>query len=72
MADSKKSSKPKVKITVNRNWCKPCGICIAFCPTGVFVADSFGRPVVKHPEKCIKCMLCVIRCPDFAIEVEDE
>lgn len=64
--------KPPVKITVNEKWCKKCGICIAFCPKAVFTSDDFGKPLVTHPESCIQCMLCEIRCPDFAIEVEEK
>ena len=70
--DSDRTKKPNFKVTVNEVWCKKCGICIAFCPKGVFVADEFGLPLVKFPEKCIGCMLCVIRCPDLAIEVEKQ
>lgn len=68
--NSNKSNAPVVKVTVNEKWCKKCGICIAFCPKEVFEADEFGLSVVKHPERCIRCMLCVIRCPDFAVDVE--
>lgn len=67
----KTAPKTGAKVTVNEKWCKKCGICIAFCPKGVFVPDDFGKPIVKFPEQCIKCMLCVVRCPDFAVEVED-
>jgi 2-oxoglutarate ferredoxin oxidoreductase subunit delta len=66
------TQKKPVKITINEKWCKKCGICVAFCPQGVFTADEFGMPIVSYPEKCIKCMLCVIRCPDFAIDVVEE
>ncbi len=58
------------KVIINEAWCKRCGICTAFCPTGVFVEDEFSMPTVKSSERCIKCMLCVIRCPDFAIKIE--
>lgn len=58
------------KVILNEKWCKRCGICVAFCPKGVFISDDFGLPIVKYPERCIKCMLCVVRCPDFALEVE--
>lgn len=68
-AENKK--KKIVKVTIHEEWCKKCGICDKFCPTGVFVSDEFGMPSVKFPEKCIKCMLCVVRCPDFCIEVEE-
>jgi len=63
-------NKSPAKVSINEKWCKKCGICAAFCPRGVFVSDDFGLPIVKYPEKCIKCMLCVMRCPDFAVEVE--
>ena len=46
-----------------------CGICIEFCPQGVFVANGQGRPVIAHPEKCTACDWCVTHCPDMAITV---
>ena len=70
-AKSDSKNKAPAKITINGKWCKKCGICVAFCPTGVFISDDFGMPIVKHAEKCIRCMLCVIRCPDFAVEVTE-
>ena len=69
--DKINTKKALYKITINEKWCKKCGICIAFCPKMVFVADDFGLPVVKDGQNCIKCMLCEIRCPDFAVEVKD-
>ena len=63
---------PKKKaseIRVNDAWCKRCGICIAFCPTRVLQADSRGVPRVANLEACTVCLLCELRCPDFAIEV---
>lgn len=71
MPDEKNNVKGEIKITINKKWCKKCGICSAFCPKEVFTCDDFGDPTVKYPQKCIKCMLCVVRCPDFAIEVEE-
>lgn len=70
MNSNKAKNEQTAKVEVNAQWCKRCGICIAFCPRGVFVADDYGLPIVKYPENCIKCMLCVVRCPDFAVEVE--
>lgn len=74
MAENKDKLNHKThpKVTINEKWCKKCGICGAFCPRGVFVTDDFGKPIAKYSQNCIKCMLCVIRCPDFAIEVEEE
>lgn len=64
--------KHSVDITIDEKRCKNCGICIAFCTKGVFIADDFGKPIIKNSENCVKCMLCVIRCPDFAIDVKDK
>ena len=63
------AKKETVEITINHKWCKGCGICIAFCPRNVFETDPQGHPEIIDKNKCIKCMLCVERCPDFAIEV---
>ena len=59
-----------VKISVRREWCKSCGICIEFCPKDVLVPDGQGKPIPENIDACIKCGLCELRCPDFAITVE--
>ncbi len=50
-------------------WCKGCGICVAFCPKQVLVMGKDQKAHVAHPEKCIRCFLCARRCPDLAITV---
>ena len=57
------------EISVNEEWCKACGICIHYCPKNVLVADDQGHPVAEKIDDCIQCMLCELRCPDFAIRV---
>ncbi len=69
MAEAKKK-KEGPKIDIFKAWCKGCGICVAFCPTGALAKDETGYPYVKDVEKCINCGWCEIRCPDFAITVE--
>lgn len=59
------------KISINDKACKRCGICIAFCPKEVF-ASEHGKPVVANLDACIKCKLCELRCPDYAIVVGGE
>jgi len=49
------------------NWCKKCGICVSFCPTGTLARKADGTPYVKNPDKCIHCETCDRLCPDFAI-----
>ncbi|MCX7920189.1 MAG: 4Fe-4S binding protein [bacterium] len=64
--------KKKYSITLNYDWCKACGICIAFCPTKVYDTENLtGKPIIARPADCIGCMLCELRCPDFAIEVDE-
>jgi 2-oxoglutarate ferredoxin oxidoreductase subunit delta len=66
-------AKPRTKILIDEEWCKACGICIEFCPKGILVPTGLeGKPTVTDPSLCIKCMLCEVRCPDFAIRVRSE
>lgn len=57
------------RITINTALCKKCGICIEFCPKGVLIKQLDGTPKAEYIDKCIECKLCVLRCPDFAIEL---
>jgi 2-oxoglutarate ferredoxin oxidoreductase subunit delta len=68
MADTK-VKKDKAKIEIFPTWCKSCGICVAFCPSGALAKDEAGNPFVKDAGKCIGCGWCELRCPDFAISV---
>jgi 2-oxoglutarate ferredoxin oxidoreductase subunit delta len=73
---AKVKAAPKKKRAYNMNvysaWCKACGICIEFCPTGVLGRDKENKSTPLDPTKCIGCMQCVLRCPDFAITVEEK
>lgn len=66
---AKQKEKDLLKVNVYKDWCKSCGICSAFCPTGAISRDEAGYPQID-PEKCITCGMCEMRCPDFAISVE--
>jgi 2-oxoglutarate ferredoxin oxidoreductase subunit delta len=59
----------KRELSINREWCKGCGICVAFCPKEVLVLDKEGKACWAHPEKCKNCGLCELRCPDVAVEL---
>lgn len=58
-------------IHVFPDWCKGCGICVAFCPKQVLEMKG-QKAYVAHPERCVRCYLCARRCPDFAIGIADE
>ena len=63
-------AKPTLKEhQINREWCKGCGICVAFCPTNVLELDTQDKAVAVRLEDCIACGLCEYRCPDLAITV---
>jgi len=55
-------------ITIKKEWCKGCEICVEFCPTDVLAMNGAYAEVVNL-EACTACGLCEIRCPDFAITV---
>jgi len=68
MVNKKKAS----EITINAEWCKGCGICVAFCPKHVLELNQREKSEVVRLEDCIACRLCELRCPDLAIAVETE
>lgn len=67
-----------VRVIVKPERCKGCEICVDFCPSKIIVrSEEYNvlgyKPVkVLAQEKCIKCRLCEMLCPDFAIYVLDE
>jgi len=69
LTEEQPARKEPAVIKVNIEWCKGCEICVAFCPEDVLEMEG-GKVKVARPEECIKCMLCELRCPDFAITVE--
>ena len=58
-----------LKVLIER--CKGCGICVEFCPKKVLELSELEKVVVAREQDCIKCKQCEMRCPDFAIFVEN-
>ena len=64
-------------IYLNEEFCKGCFLCINVCPKKVYTpSDVINHKGVKVPlfdvDKCIKCRLCTLMCPDQAIDIEDD
>lgn len=63
------------KITIEREKCKGCRLCIAFCPKGAIIPEEKlnqrgARPVKFKPgAECAGCTFCALICPDGCIEV---
>ncbi|MDD2462974.1 MAG: 4Fe-4S dicluster domain-containing protein [Desulfobulbus sp.] len=70
-AEKKASAKKHFDVAFYHDWCKVCGICMAFCPKKIILADKVGKPMVEEPDNCIGCRFCEIHCPDFAITVNE-
>lgn len=56
-------------IVTKKKYCKGCNICVTFCPKNVLSLDRLGKVYVSHPDDCIGCGQCELRCPDFAIRI---
>lgn len=56
-----------IEVKIKRDWCKGCGICVAFCPKKVLGLDQQMKVQMLDRENCIKCGQCEMRCPDYAI-----
>ena len=62
-------------IEIDRELCKGCQICMAFCPKNVIsLSDKLNiagyLPVLLNDSNnCTGCTICAIVCPEVAIEV---
>ena len=52
-----------VKVTINENLCKGCGLCVKLN------AKGYHPSVVANPEACIGCASCARTCPDVVISI---
>ena len=70
------------KITIDRERCKGCYLCIEVCPKKrIFVSDLLNQQGYYPAEfnendrganRCTACAMCATVCPDIAIEVYRE
>ncbi len=55
-------------VSIRAQWCKGCGICVAFCPKKALRLEN--EKAVHNPELCILCGMCELYCPDLAVTVD--
>ena len=64
------------KISINRDMCKECGLCVFFCPDKALEFEHEFNPKGYHPVKwkgaCSFCGRCCIVCPDSVMEIIEE
>jgi 2-oxoglutarate ferredoxin oxidoreductase subunit delta len=69
------AAKAKVKIVVDEDWCKGCGLCVAFCPRHAMdlvehMNDRGFHPArLARPEDCGGCGQCATMCPDSCLRI---
>jgi 2-oxoglutarate ferredoxin oxidoreductase subunit delta len=62
-------------ITIDRERCKGCSLCIEFCPKEtIALSDSLNAKgyftvEFKDNDRCTGCAICAVMCPEVAIEV---
>jgi 2-oxoglutarate ferredoxin oxidoreductase subunit delta len=63
------------KISVNKDKCKGCFLCVSACPKGLIKKSvklnklGFNFAEFKDDPECAGCAFCAIICPDCCIEV---
>ena len=64
-----------MKIRIDGQWCKGCGLCIWECPKKVLKisknrnAKGYAVPEAVNEQACIGCIRCERICPENCIEV---
>lgn len=64
-----------IKVTINAERCKACGLCIAHCPKQLLqpsprLNEAGYHPTTQHePESCTGCGLCAVMCPDICFTI---
>jgi len=63
----------KGRVTVIKERCKGCRLCVTYCPRNVLhMSQTFNNKGYYYPEAadedaCVNCHFCEVVCPDFAI-----
>ncbi len=68
-----------VKLTIDENRCKGCGLCVRACPKHILeLAKKKLNEKGYHPAEitdqsaCVACASCARTCPDAVITIEKD
>ena len=73
---ARKEVRTLIKVTIDQERCKGCGLCIDACPRKLIALADFVNQKGYHPaqctdqQTCISCAFCARMCPDSCIRVE--
>ena len=71
----------KVKIVIQKEKCKGCGLCVYYCPKEVLYMSKkktnkkgyfFAKKKDKYYESCVACGNCFEMCGDSCIKIYKE
>lgn len=68
----------KHTVVIRSEFCKGCGLCIAYCPKKVLKeSEKLNRAGYHYADpaamdQCTGCLTCTQVCPEVSIEVYDE
>jgi 2-oxoglutarate ferredoxin oxidoreductase subunit delta len=65
---------PLLRVAVDVELCKGCGLCVAVCPPAVLAlgplnARGYAAAVLLDNERCTSCTACALVCPEAAVSV---
>ncbi len=58
-----------VSLTLDREKCTGCAMCVSVCPHRVFVVNDRKAAIVDR-DACMECGACALNCPEGAIGVD--
>ena len=68
-----------VKLTIDENRCKGCGLCVRACPKKILElsktklnAKGYHPSELLDQDACIACAACARTCPDMVIRIEKD
>lgn len=76
--EKRMTAKKKYKITIPKERCKGCGLCVYVCKKDVLKMSeeeetnekSYRFAKVVNQESCTGCINCCTVCPDVCIEIK--